>query len=61
MHQKQRQSLHMWLRTYAGDSIYNKPAFTILPPGDGMLNLELERYENAALAALALFEQDTGT
>ena len=51
----------MWLRTYAGDSIYNKPAFTILPPGDGMLNLELERYENAALAALALFEQDTGT
>lgn len=40
--------------------ITNQPSL-FLPPGDGMLNLELERYENAALAALALFEQDTGT
>lgn len=40
--------------------ITNQPSL-FLPPGDNMLNMELERYENAALAALALFEQDIGT
>ena len=40
--------------------ITNQPSL-FLPPGDSMLNLDLERYENAVLAALALFEQDIGT